>query len=68
MTSDRDRVQAAYRALPESHRQVLHLAQTGHSYVEIAGLLGVAPSMVRRWALHATLSLTSARVQGRVAT
>ena len=61
MSADLASVRAAFDALPESHRQVLQLARAGHSYVQIAGLLGVAPSMVHRWGLHAMLSLNQAR-------
>jgi len=60
MTSAHDAVRAAFEALPDSHRQVLVLARSGYKYGEIAEMVGVAPAMVSRWAMHAVLSLEQA--------
>ena len=62
MTLDAQRaVRDTFLSLPETHRSVLQLARNGHSYADIAQRLDVAPSLVRAWALHAMLALTSAR-------
>ena len=59
--TDSAAVRAAFDALPETHRAVLQLARTGKRYGDIAEHLGVSVVLVRRWALHAVLALTSAR-------
>ena len=60
MTSAQHAVRAAFEALPDSHRQVLVLARSGYKYSEIADMIGVAPSMVSRWAMHGMLSIEQA--------
>lgn len=62
-----ERVRAAFEGLPKSHQQVLLLARSGHSYAVIAEQLGVAPALVKRWALHAVLSLGRARQEAQPA-
>ena len=58
-------MRAAYDSLPESHRYVLALARSGHSYRDIAGIIGVTPPMVSRWAMHALMSLGQASRSAR---
>jgi DNA-directed RNA polymerase specialized sigma24 family protein len=57
-------VREAFASLPDEHRAVLQLARLGHSYLEIAERLGVAPALVSAWGLHAVLALTSSRRTG----